>query len=346
MAIIISKNGKDAKRIDRTSFKNEEYLQKYIHENLGSIPLYDIREDIKILILAKEFNTNSGPLDVLGIDMEGEIYVIETKLYKNPDKRLVVAQVLDYGAAIWKEYSNPEEFINKINQEISKISGTNLNQRIKDFYNIQEDADSGIIENIKNNLSEGIFKFVILMDTLPDRLKDLIIFMNQNTKFDIYAVEMELYRHEDWEIMIPKLFGADVKKDLSAKGSKGRMWDEESFFEVVRIKIEDKEIQDTIKKLYDFTLEKSIKQPFCTITKAGTFNFIVKKKKEYSIFNVSTEGWMCFYWMNELTELRDSLKGIGFDIPTNFYEKTFNLEIFKNEVSLDDFIGVVEDFIK
>ena len=346
MTIIISKNGKDAKKINRTSFKNEEYLQEYIHDNPESIPLYDIKEDIKVLIVAKEFNTNSGPLDVLGIDMDGEIYIIETKLYKNPDKRQVVAQVLDYGAAMWKEYSNPDEFISKINHGINNTGGTNLNQRIKDFYNIAEDAEANIVENIKNNLSEGVFKFVVLMDTLPDRLKDLILFMNQNTKFDIYAVEMELYKHNDLEIMIPKLFGADVKKDLSSKGSQGRMWNEKSFFEAVITKVAEKEIQDIIKKLYDFTLKKSIKQPFCTITKAGTFNFIVKKKKEYSIFNVSTEGWMCFYWMNELTELRDALIGIGFDIPTDYYEKTFKIDIFLKEVSLDKFIKVVEDFIK
>ena len=71
MAIIISKNGKDAKKLDKTSFKNEEYLQKYVHDNPESIPLYDIKEDIKVLIVAKEFNTNSGPLDVLGIEMDG-----------------------------------------------------------------------------------------------------------------------------------------------------------------------------------------------------------------------------------------------------------------------------------
>ena len=346
MAIIISKNGKNAKKLNKTSFKNEEYLQKYIHDNPESIPLYDIKEDIKVLIVAKEFNTNSGPLDVLGIDMDGEIYIIETKLYKNPDKRQVVAQVLDYGAAMWKEYSNPDEFINKINHGINSTDGTNLNQKIKDFYSTIEDADTNIIENIKNNLSEGIFKFIILMDTLSDRLKDLILFMNQNTKFDIYVVEMEFYKNNEWEIMIPKLFGTDIKKDLSTKGNKGRMWDEKSFFEAVNNKIEDKAIKDIIKNLYDFTVKKSLNQPFCTITKTGTFNFIVKKEKEYSIFNVNTEGWMCFFLMNELIELRDSLNGIGFDIPNDCYEKTFKVDIFNGKVLIDDFINVVENFIK
>ncbi len=46
MPIIISKDGKDTKRVERVSFKQEEELQKYIFENPDSIPLEDIKEDI------------------------------------------------------------------------------------------------------------------------------------------------------------------------------------------------------------------------------------------------------------------------------------------------------------
>ena len=53
MAIIISKNGKNAKKVDKSTFEKEEYLQKYIHDNPESIPLYDIKEDIRLLILAR-----------------------------------------------------------------------------------------------------------------------------------------------------------------------------------------------------------------------------------------------------------------------------------------------------
>lgn len=38
MPIIISKNEKDAKRVERTGFKKEEDLLKYISENPDLIP--------------------------------------------------------------------------------------------------------------------------------------------------------------------------------------------------------------------------------------------------------------------------------------------------------------------
>ena len=37
MPIIISKNGKNAKKIEKTMIEKEDYLQKYIYDNPGSI---------------------------------------------------------------------------------------------------------------------------------------------------------------------------------------------------------------------------------------------------------------------------------------------------------------------
>src|SRR3989338_6877041 len=111
MAIIISEGGKNAKRVDKSSFEREDYLQGYIYENPDSIPLYEIKENIRLLILAREFPTDSGPIDAIGVDRDGEIYLIETKLYKNADKRLVVAQVLDYGASLWRSGLDFNEFV-------------------------------------------------------------------------------------------------------------------------------------------------------------------------------------------------------------------------------------------
>jgi hypothetical protein len=81
---------------------------------------------------------------------------------------------------------------------------------------------------MRANLSKGNFKFVVLMDKLEDRLKDLITYVNQNSQFDIYAVQVELYRHEDYEIVIPKIYGAEVKKDVSVSGSR-RLWNWDLF---------------------------------------------------------------------------------------------------------------------
>lgn len=120
MVILVSKNGKNAKKIEKSNFSKEDYLQNYIYNNPESIPLYEIKEDIRVCILSRELLTKSGPIDAFGIDNDGEVYIIETKLYKNPDKRLVVAQVLDYGASLWKNNVDFDIFLDSLEKDLLK----------------------------------------------------------------------------------------------------------------------------------------------------------------------------------------------------------------------------------
>lgn len=300
MAIIISKKGKNAEKVEESSFKHEDYLQKYIYDNPESIPLYDIETDIKLLILAREFPTKSGSIDALGIDKKGQIYVIETKLYKNPDKRLVVAQVLDYGASLWRNYNDFNEFIQILDKDISKRFNVNLNQRIKEFFKISDEELVVLMDNLRKNLDDGNFKFVVLMDHLQPALKDLIMFINQNSQFDIFAVELEYYKYKDYEIMIPKLFGSEVKKDIGISGSGRREWDEDKFMSEISKNIKDAELK-SIKKIYDFCKQNTtIYWGSGSIN--GSFNAVIDKiTPNRSIITIFSNGKLVlnFGWLND-----------------------------------------------
>lgn len=219
MPIIVTHNGKNDQKIDPTPFGLEDRLQAYILDNPNSIPLYEIRDDIELVLLSREFQTNSGPIDAIGVDAEGNLYLIETKLYKNPDKRTVVAQVMDYGAALWKHLTNFEDFMMMLNKHSQSNFQCSATEKIQTYFNLTDETTDKVIERMRNNLDEGKFKFVILMDSLDDRLKDLILYINQNSKFDIYGVELDYYKHDSFEITIPKLFGAEVKKSIGASTS-------------------------------------------------------------------------------------------------------------------------------
>ena len=212
MTIIISKNGRDSQKLEHTDFPNEDYLQKYISDNPDCIPLYDIKENLKLLIIAREFGTTSGPIDAIGIDQDGQIYIVETKLYKNPDKRKVVAQVLDYGAALWKNYTNYNNFLDKLETISESNFGLTFDSKIEEFFELDEESVKQFFENMQSNFREGNVKFVVLMDKLSVELKDLINFINQNSNFTIYPVELEFYEFDNYEIMIPKIYGVEVRK--------------------------------------------------------------------------------------------------------------------------------------
>lgn len=65
MSIIVSKKGGTAQKVDKSDFEKENYLQQYIHNNLESIPVYDIQENKKLMVVKREFSTQSGPIDAL-----------------------------------------------------------------------------------------------------------------------------------------------------------------------------------------------------------------------------------------------------------------------------------------
>jgi RecB family endonuclease NucS len=101
MAIIFSKKGQSTQKIEKSGFGPERNLQQYIHENPEAIPLYDIQRDKRLFVVTREFPTGSLEwIDALAVDRDGDIYIVETKLYANADKRRVVAQVLDYGCFV------------------------------------------------------------------------------------------------------------------------------------------------------------------------------------------------------------------------------------------------------
>lgn len=356
MAIIISKNGKNAQKIEMASFKQEDYLQKYIYNNPESLPLYEIKEDIRLLIVAREFPTNSGPIDALGIDRDGEIYIIETKLYKNPDKRFVVAQVLDYGASLWHSYNDFNEFLRIIDSQVNEKFNISFNQKVKEFFDIIDEDVSALIEDVRNNLNDGNFRFVVLMDKLHSQLKDLIVFINQNSRFDIFGVELEYYKYEEYEIMIPKLYGAEIKKEIGVSTSVGarKKWDEQNYFEDVKTKLKESEIK-SIKTLYDFSKQNADKISWGTGVNTGSFNPKFLKISIRSLYSVFSDGTLIinFGWLNDsesTEEYRDNFKNElekikDITIPDDYKGKWFDVPIQKWAPKVNDFIKIVKDLI-
>ena len=315
MAIIVSKDNRNARRLEESQFNYEDNLQEYIIENPDVVPIYDIEEDARLFIAAREFPTNSGLIDALGFDQNGNIYVVETKLFKNPDKRTVVAQALDYGASLWRNANNFDDFLSVLNNFTDKHFNKTFREAYEDFFELEESEDN--FNNIESNLDEGVIKFVVLMDSLDDRLKDLVVYVNQNSKFDIYAVDFKYYKHDQFEIIIPKLYGAEVKKDLTTPKSSqtNRKWNEESFFDEVDNNREliSEEQATAVHKLWDWSKANDVRFKWGIGKTWGSFGPIFSKLFDKPFVTVSMDSHLDINYgsFNDLTRaqlLRDTLK--------------------------------------
>lgn len=312
MSLIISENGQNAERLSPSGFDQENYLQQYIYNNPDAVPVYEIDEDIRLLILAREFNTQSGPIDALGVDQNGNIYLIETKLYKNPDKRTVVAQVLDYGASLWSSSLNFTDFLLQLDKHVQAQFDMTTTEKLQEFFGIEDEDVDSLIDNIQKNLNDGVFKFVILMDNLHKQLRDLILFLNRNSQFDTYAVELEYYKHNQFEIIIPKMFGAEVKKDVvSTKSRSGarRKWDKASYWQEVESKLDDSKIS-ALRKLYSWSINNADEVTWGTGIARGSFSPRFKHISPISFTSMFSDGSLqiSYGYLPEDIELRKRLR--------------------------------------
>ena len=253
MAIIV-KDESGAYHVEASAVDDEGHLQRFIFENPDSLPLGDVKEDARLMIVGREFATGSGPIDVLAVDGDGDIYLVETKLYKNPDKRRVIAQLLDYGAALWRGYVDPGSFVAALEASISTRTGHTLQAELSEFYDLDQDTAKEVARCIAQNVGDGNFKFVVLMDQLDSRLRDLILFLNQRSTFDVYAVVMQFYRHEDVEIVIPKLFGSEVAKEPPrSPGKAPKAWNATRFFQEAEKNVDSRQL-GVMRRVYEFAV--------------------------------------------------------------------------------------------
>lgn len=348
VTIIVSKGGLGATRVQESGVPKEGFLEGYVANNPESLPFEDIKEDVKLLILARQFGTHSGPIDVLAADGEGDIYIIETKLFRNPDKRQVVAQVLDYGASLWREYGNDEGFLAAV-EDRPGIGSGGVNARLRDTFGYDDEAITAFRNAVRQNIKEGNLRFVVLMDTLHDRLKDLILFLNERSRFAIYAVEMRFYRHEGYEIVIPKLFGAEVD-NITVSGRSS--WNEERFFADAREHLSSLEVA-ALQKLYRFCRETGADIRWGTGVVKGSFNPRYPEFAGKSIFTANSTGALDlnFQWLHDSDEaiaFRDryaaAIQQSGFAaLPADYAQKFVTLRDWHPRV--DNFLQALKSVL-
>ena len=147
--MLFIKKNENLTEITETTYDKEDQMQDYIYHNPQILPIEELTGNKKLLVLIRELSTNYGRLDGLGIDEAGNIYIIETKLLRNPDRRNIIAQLLDYGVALWTEYKDPQDLLNHLSNK-----GVNTKQLIIDNFGSSEEMADIIIDNFKNNLKQ------------------------------------------------------------------------------------------------------------------------------------------------------------------------------------------------
>jgi hypothetical protein len=352
MSVVVSRGGKDARRLEPHVFENEEYLQRYVQANPDCIPLHELREGTQLLVLAREFPTDSGSIDALAVDQDGSVYLIETKLFRNTDKRRVIAQVLDYGASLATTYPEKAQFLDLLDARVEKAFQCTAIDSLCGRFKIDDVAAAQLRDGIYDAVVSGRLTFVVLMDRMDERLKDLIKFLNRSSLFTILGVELDFYRYDDLEILIPRLFGGEVRKEVGAitgpPGEPPQRWTEERFLQDVRRRLDAGGIA-AVERLLAWSKQQSADIAWGMGKERGSlsvrFPLVSPSKSVYSILSDGTVT-VNVGWLTEseaalacARTLAACLRGFGLaEIPEHFEQKY-------PSVRIETWLGKVEELI-
>lgn len=164
-------------KIEYTSIETEEKLEDILEKDISILS-----EDI--LLIGRQISTSYGKfIDMLGIDVEGNLIVIELKKDKTP--RVVVAQTLDY--ASWVQDLSYEEVLSIFSEN---NNGKNIEEA---FY---EKFETSIPDKI--NESHNI---IIVAAELDHETERIINYLSDNYNVPINAVFFRYFKEDKSEYL-------------------------------------------------------------------------------------------------------------------------------------------------
>jgi hypothetical protein len=199
MAIVIRKQGGKWERTDKVIFADEAQLQKLLYESPELIPTKV--EDQAAVFTREAGLPGSGFTDLVGVDARGNILVVETKLARNDEiRRKVIGQVLEYAAYLWgMSFDGLDRFF--------------LNREGKSLLDLLIEKDAAIDkdwlrQNVEQNLASGTFQLIIAVDAINPELEKIIAYVSsRGSGLQLEALELELYKQGQVEILVPQRYG-------------------------------------------------------------------------------------------------------------------------------------------
>ena len=172
----------------------ERWLQELIHKHPNCLPMDDIEPGIGRLVpVCMELPLRVGSVDNLLITPEGNLVVVEVKLWSNPEaRRAVVAQALDYAVALFQlDYLGLQAAVKK-----ADFGGVEPPDRL---YSLVEGADvlsePLFADRITNNLRTGRIVVLVVGDDIRREADELVAGLqaHANFHFTFALIEIPVY---------------------------------------------------------------------------------------------------------------------------------------------------------
>ena len=175
-----------------------------LHYLVGNAPqMLPLAGTPQLTVLGHEVRLGSGYADLLAVESTGRLVVIEVKLSANAEsRRAVVAQVLSYAGYL--QGLDLAQLESQILWEHLGAAGSVLGA-------VQADERQEVVDQeafhdgISRSLADGGFRLVIVLDSAPDELIQVVGYLQMVTdKIDIDLVTVTAYEVKGSRVLVPQ----------------------------------------------------------------------------------------------------------------------------------------------
>jgi hypothetical protein len=177
---------------------DEAWLQQHVHEHPELLPIWDIEPAFSpAFSVCMELPLDAGFVDNLLVNPDGNLVLVECKLWRNPEaRRKVVAQIIDYAKSLAAlDYEALEERI----KQSQTVTGRSLYQIAR-----AELAEAEFIDAVSRNLRLGRFLLLIAGDGIQESAESLTEYLQQHAgiHFTLALVQLSIYDDADGSVLI------------------------------------------------------------------------------------------------------------------------------------------------
>jgi hypothetical protein len=170
---------------------NEAWLQRLIHDYPECLPIDEIEPGFSPPVsVCMELPTRHGPIDNFLVTADGDIILVEAKLWKNPEaRRKVIAQALDYASCLFEmRYEELEKAALK-----GDFGSQPKPERLFDVV-VQGESieESAFIDAVNANLRRGRIVILIAGDGIRSETEQLVDSLQSHAGFHFTLALVEL----------------------------------------------------------------------------------------------------------------------------------------------------------
>jgi len=304
-------------------------------------------------------------LDHLFIDQDAIPTLVEIRRTRNADVRQkAIGLMLDYAANVnlyWPIESTIAQF-----EANCREQGRDPEQVFEEFLGSNA-SEERFWQKVKTNLQAGKIRLIFVADEISPPLRRVVEFLNEQTDpGEVWAVEIKQYVSQDGlRTLVPRVIGqtAEAQQKKSSATGERRRWDEDSFFDELRIRRGGDEAE-LAHKIHAWAKHQQpeVEIQWGTGDIYGGFSACLhqKGKKPHKLFSIDISGRLeissnkyasqsPFDHDEKWSELRSQFSSIGLSLPvepTEYRALTLRLSTLQDDLALQQVLETFDWVVK